>query len=284
MYVYRGDLGNIVDVYVDMEQPLLVTSAGAMRPRTAHTFYTDRPEGREDYQLLYVAEGCVYFEFRGQRQRVDKGYMVLYWPGESQYYEMYAADGAEFFWVHFTGYDVERLLAEWGIPRGENVFRVGTGSDYRWLFHQMIRELQTRRSRHEEVTRMNLRHLFLLIERHMTEEKEEPDAAFHGEIIQAMTYFERHWRENVSIEYYAKCSKITPYWFRKKFKAFTGLSPTQYLIELRMTNAMNLIENTDYNISQVAYAVGYDNPSYFCRLFRKHTGMTPLEYKKEKRK
>ena len=160
MYVYRGDLGNVVDAYVDLSQPLLVTSAGNIRPRTARKFYTTRPEGREDYQLLYVADGCVYFEFQGKEQKVDKGHIVLYWPGESQYYKMYSADNAEFFWVHFTGYDVERLLAEWGVPRGQNVFWVGTGSDYRWLFHQMIRELQTRRMHYEDVTYMNLRHLF----------------------------------------------------------------------------------------------------------------------------
>lgn len=284
MYVYRGDLGNVVDAYVDLSQPLLVTSAGNIRPRTARKFYTTRPEGREDYQLLYVADGCVYFEFQGKEQKVEKGHMVLYWPGESQYYKMYSADGAEFFWVHFTGYDAERLLAEWGITPGKNVFWVGTTSDYRWMFHQIIRELQTQRLNYDEVARMNLRHLCLLIQRHQIETEEETGADFHGEIIQAITWFERHWRENVSIEEYATRNRITPCWFRQKFKAFTGVSPIQYLIQLRMTNAMNLIENSDYNISQIAYLVGYDNPSYFRRLFRKYTGASPIEYKKEKRK
>ena len=284
MYVYRGDLGNTVDAYIDMSVPLLVTSVGNMRPRSAKRFYTTRPEGREDYQLLYVADGCAYFDFYGRRQKVEKGYMVMYWPGESQYYEMYSNDQAEFFWVHFTGSDAERLLAEWGIPRGQNVFWVGTLSDCRWMFHQMIRELQTRHAHYDEVARMNLRHLFLLIHRHLTETDEESGADFHGEIIQALSWFERHWRENISIEDYAARNRITSCWFRQKFKAFTGVSPTQYLINLRMTNAMNLIENTDYNIVQIAEATGFDNPSYFRRQFRKHTGMSPSEYKKQKHK
>lgn len=284
MYVYRGNLPNSVDGYVATDEPLLVTSAGNIRPRTAHKFYTTRPEGREDYQLLYVAEGCVYFQFRGKEHKVEKGNMVIYWPGESQYYKLYSDDGSEFYWVHFTGTDVERLLAEWGIPRGQNVFWVGTGSDYRWLFHQTIRELQTCREGYEEVTRMNLRHLCLLIKRHLSESEEEAGMDFHGEIIQAITWFERHWRESVSIEDYAARNRMTACWFRQKFKAYTGVSPTRYLINLRITNAMNLMENTDYNIAQIAEATGFDNPSYFRRQFRQYTGMAPSEYKKQKSK
>ena len=282
MYVYRGDLGNVVDAYLDMEKPLLITSAGNIRPRSVNKFYTARPEGREDYQLLYVADGCVHFEFHGEPQVVEKGHLVMYWPGESQYYKLYAADRAEFYWVHFTGYDVPRLLEEWGIPKGEHVFWVGTDSDYRWLFYQMIRELQTRQAHHEELTCMNLRHLFLLIHRHLTQ-TEEVRIGFHGEIIQALSWFERHWRENISIEDYATRNRMSPYWFRQKFKAYTGLSPMQYVLNLRITNAMNLMENTDNNISQIAEAVGYDNPAYFRRLFHKHTGMSPSEYKKSLR-
>ena len=47
---------------------------------------------------------------------------------------------------------------------------------------------------------------------------------------------------------------------------------------------MNLMENTDYNIEQIAEAVGYDNPSYFRRLFHKHTGLSPSEYKQRHKK
>ena len=51
------------------------------------------------------------------------------------------------------------------------------------------------------------------------------------------------------------------------------------LSKLRINNAMNMLDNTKYNVTQIATAVGYDNSHYFCRLFKKHTGMTPLEYR-----
>lgn len=285
MYVSRGDLGNYVDALVDHSVPLLITSAGNIRPRSARKFYTTRPEGREDYQLIYIADGCAHFRFSedGPDTVVEKGNMVLFWPGQYQHYKLYSAEYGEFYWVHFTGYEVENILTELQIPRDQNVFWVGTLSDSRWMLHQMIRELQLRQAHYEELLRMNLRHLLTLIHRNMTE-KEAPKLSFHGEIVQSLTYFERHWQDDVSIEDYAIRNRMTPCWFRQKFKEYVGCSPLQYIISLRMTNAMNLLENTDYNITQISYAVGYENVSYFRRLFQKHTGMTPGEYQRSKRK
>ena len=63
MFMYRGDIGRVVDETVDLSQPLLITSAGNIRPRSVPKFYTKRPQGQADYQLIYVANGCVHFYF-----------------------------------------------------------------------------------------------------------------------------------------------------------------------------------------------------------------------------
>ena len=54
----------------------------------------------------------------------------------------------------------------------------------------------------------------------------------------------------------------------------------QYILSLRMANAQSLLESTEYNISEIAEAVGYDNPLYFSRLFHKHIGVSPTAYRK----
>lgn len=72
-------------------------------------------------------------------------------------------------------------------------------------------------------------------------------------------------------------------WFIQNFKKITKTTPLQYIVSLRMTNAMNLLDNTNYNISQVAEAVGYENPLYFSRLFKKNIGVSPKEYRQRKK-
>ena len=59
-----------------------------------------------------------------------------------------------------------------------------------------------------------------------------------------------------------------------------GISPAQYILSLRIMNAQNLLERGVYNIREVAEVVGYENPLYFSRVFKKEVGMSPTEYRK----
>ena len=59
------------------------------------------------------------------------------------------------------------------------------------------------------------------------------------------------------------------------------MTPLQYVINLRISNAQMLLETSDYTISQIAESVGYENALYFSRLFHKQTGISPKEYRKK---
>ena len=70
--------------------------------------------------------------------------------------------------------------------------------------------------------------------------------------------------------------------FNRLFKRATGLPPSQYHIRLRLDTARRLLRETDRSVIEVANAVGYSNPSHFAQLFRKDTGITPSDYRRER--
>ena len=70
-------------------------------------------------------------------------------------------------------------------------------------------------------------------------------------------------------------------WFIRNFKDYTGSTPTQYLLSLRISNAQSLLESTSYNVTEIAEIVGYNNPLYFSRLFKKQCEVSPTEFRRQ---
>jgi len=71
--------------------------------------------------------------------------------------------------------------------------------------------------------------------------------------------------------------------FKRRFRAATGFTPVTYVQTLRMEEAKQQLETTDWPTDQVAAAVGYEDPAFFRRLFKRHTGVTPARYRQRYR-
>jgi transcriptional regulator GlxA family with amidase domain len=63
------------------------------------------------------------------------------------------------------------------------------------------------------------------------------------------------------------------------FKENMGMSPSEYIINLRINVACDLLRNHDMSVKEVAASVGYDNAHFFSKIFKKKTGTTPKKYK-----
>ena len=280
MYINSGYLNNTRVPIKDKSKPLMVGSCGTYRLRTKEKLPTWRPRGRLDYQLLYVASGKACFFFEGKEQEVPAGHMVLFQPRQEQHYEYYAVDRTEVYWVHFTGSDVKNILKHYDIPLDKNVIYSGSSATYAYIFKEMIHELQTCRTGFEELLEMYLRQIFLLIQRSWEERKPTVSSYLQEEIDYARKYFNEHYNEDISIEEYAQSRGMSVSWFLRNFKQMTMKSPMQYILTIRINNAVSLLETTDYNVTEISTIVGYDNPLYFSRIFKKQKGVSPSEYRK----
>ena len=89
MYTNVAYLHNSLTDMVDESRSLIVTSCGYYRVHSRSVVSTERPQGRRDYQLLYIAKGKGYFYFDGPDGKetiITEGNMILFRPGEIQYY------------------------------------------------------------------------------------------------------------------------------------------------------------------------------------------------------
>ena len=269
----------------DLSVPLRINNCGYYRVHTTPVIETPHPEGRNDYQLLYIAAGKGHFYFKGSKEPtiVTKGNMILFRPGEPQVYYYYAVDKTEVYWVHFTGWKVEEYLERYELPHDANVFYTGVSPDYPWIYNQMIRELQLQRVNHEDMISLYMHHIFITINRYIKERRETKNDTIN-DIERAAHYFKDNYNKQISIEQYAEEHLMSVNWFIHSFKSVMKMSPMQYIISLRIAMAKGYLENSTKNIAEISNEVGYGNALYFSRLFRKYTGMTPTEYRKKRGK
>ena len=101
-----------------------------------------------------------------------------------------------------------------------------------------------------------------------------------NEMDLARAYFRDHYNEEISIEQYAASRNMSTSWFGKSFTEAAGESPKKYITDLRMRNAQVLLETSDATVAEISRIVGYENPMYFSRLFRKSKGLSPANYRK----
>ncbi len=99
-------------------------------------------------------------------------------------------------------------------------------------------------------------------------------------IQKANQYMLEHYDKELSLEEIAKEVCLSPYYFSRFYKEESGMNFSDKLAQIRIDKAKELLKNEEFSIKDVSYMVGYTEPNYFSKIFKKATGYTASEYKK----
>lgn len=100
-------------------------------------------------------------------------------------------------------------------------------------------------------------------------------------VERARKFIDGHYHKDISLDDVSREVEISPYYFSKIFKEETGKNFIEYVTEIRMNRAKELLLGTDLSMKEICSQIGYADPNYFSRIFKKNTGITPTEYKEK---
>ena len=232
-----------------------------------------RERGRVDYQLIYIKSGSLTITENGESYIAPSGSVCLYRPREAQIYASNES-ATEFCWIHFSGSGVEEMLSFFE----KRYYTVGQFPEFLRYCNGISTEFETEKKYTELFYEGELMALIARIAARVERDKKKDDLA---KIRPALNAINSSRTSRLSNSELAELCGFSRFYFMKVFKAITGTTPQQYYISQIIDRGCYLLGSTAYNVAQISRLCGIEDSLYFSRIFKKHTGLSPLAYRKK---
>jgi AraC-like DNA-binding protein len=233
-----------------------------------------------DNLLIYCTDGIGHVETTYYQGPVKAGDILLLPRGQIHQYHADANQPWTIYWVHFEGLQAHQLIAEFKFEPDQALVSIGQQP---LLLSDLKRLLSLRQSgyRHSvynyaaALTRQILYFLALEIRSRNSMQRHN----FNLDAVQSLML------ENIdgelNLETLASSAQLSPNHFANKYKKLTGISPIKHFIHLKMERACYLLDTSHRSAKQISAELGYTDPLYFSRLFKKVIGLSPSDYRQQ---
>ncbi len=263
----------------DLTVPLILNCAGFAYMESPF----DISRTRVDYYLQFMDRGILQLKTGDEYTEFSRGQFIIHKKGSHYAYRLKkGSDPMGYYWAHFTGFDVENLLAKVGLECDKVYTCDGDLSDYFNLFNAIFREIFKREKNFEIDTASQFARLIVKLGRAINPEWKERVKTLRFK--NSLSYIHTEYMKNIDVKTLADMEELSVSRYRTLFREMTGMAPTEYIINLKIEHACELLFCTSYSVTTIANMCGYSDVLYFIRLFKKKIGVTPGKYKLSKLK
>lgn len=275
----------------DVNWGLCVLNAGCTKIKS-NNLYPDQhhPEkynfnwskGRilNEYQIIYITNGRGTFESESSGQyNIEAGTIIILFPGDRHRYKPNEETGWEEHWIGIKGEFIDRLVARDYFRINLPCFYIGFNEEVLNLFYYIIENTKHEKAGYQPLIAGAASHLLGFFH-YIQKQQSFPSERNEVVINQAKLIFRSKVNSEFSPEKAAQELKMGYSLFRKIFKSYTGLSPGQYFIMLKMDRAKELLHDPNRTIKEIAHELRFDSYFYFSKIFKEKTGFTPTAYRR----
>lgn len=243
-------------------------------------YYFSWEKGRvlNEFQINFITEGTGILENKFGTFPLKKGSIFITFPGVWHRYRPNPKIGWTETYIGFYGEMARKLISSPQFSPLNPVFNLGVKEEFLDSFLKIFDLVEKEQPGYQQIASgMVIKLLGYII-------SFEKQKGFSGKpiakIIEAIR-FEMRQNTNEEIDLMAMAEKhnVSYSFFRKMFKKYTGVSPGQYHLQLRITRAKELLVSTDKSIKEISYELGFQSIFYFSNIFKKKEGVTPSHFR-----
>ncbi len=236
------------------------------------------PGIRTYYLMHYVISGTGWYHVSKNQYRLKAGDLFLGYPNEVIYYGADIKNPWKYCWVGFSGLDIPGILKYTDFSKKNHIMHIEDPN----VPDAIISLANCYGMSMVDYFSMlgHLNNLFALLIKYS--KKEQPQAVRNIHLDRAVAYFDNCFSNSrMTIEDVAEYAEVSSNHLYRLFMEAFSLPPIKYLTQLRIREACKMIRDLPTSpISLIAYSVGYDDPLYFSKVFKKLTHVSPSEYRK----
>ncbi|RKX77297.1 MAG: hypothetical protein DRP60_06585 [Spirochaetes bacterium] len=275
----------------DIDWQVYLTSAGRQEvlPGSLYSIHKEIPssefssapwaEGQilDGYSLVYVTKGSGKFISDAQGlEGIGAGTMFLLFPGVRHWYTPDYFTGWHEYWICFNGNYPGLLVENKYFSPDKAVFNVGLSEEIVGKFHQVIESTRKDSDIFQPKLGASIIDLLaLLLDKSRENRQNSKELDF---VEKAKFLFEENIFNSIDMHAFAGNLGMEYARFRKIFKTYTGYSPYQYFLILKINKAKQLLIDRKYAIKEIAYQLSFENQYYFSRIFKSKTGYSPTNW------
>jgi len=249
-------------------------------PLTDHPsgYYFSWQNGRvlNEHQLNYITKGRGVYEDRSVHYRVQEGSIMVVPKGKWHRYRPDQRTGWTENYIGFSGLLADHFFEKASMLNQPPVIRCGEREEFIDTYYKIFDLVKKEDPGFQQIASG----LVIKLLGYMIAFRKQQQ--FSGKHIEQIIRYARfHMRQNIPREIDMKVladeQNIGYSYFRKKFKEYTGISPHQYHLELKIMRARELLVSTNKTIKEICFEVGFESSHYFSRFFKQKVGVSPSE-------
>ena len=232
------------------------------------------PHARDNYWLIFLKEGCGWYDTGGNHYRLEKGDIFIAYPNRKIRYYADADSVWSIYWVSVGAPSFEDYLSDIGVDESYPIIHVASSLALEHTFELLLETIPdlTLPSR---FTCISLLYRFLSL----LAPSNHSAVCDRNYVEKAIFFMTSHSSEPITISDVANTVGLTISYFSRLFKKKIGMRPSEWLNQYRLDRASVLLTETSMKIRDIALSVGFDDPLYFTKRFNEHFGVSPTKWR-----
>ena len=236
-----------------------------------------------EFQVIYITGGNGVFENKHGQTIVEEGSIIFLFPNEWHRYKPNKETGWSEMYIGFNGKHISHFIDQLSLTKKNSVIKTGIKEQLINCFSSIFELAKNEQTNYQLIASGNLLRFLGMLDASIKE-----DDLSHDRVSNIISKIRYTIRENIeadlNMQELASEYNLSYSYFRKMFKKYTGISPKQYHLQLKIYRAKELLLTTDKSVKEICYDLGFQSTSYFSRIFKQKLGVAPTNLKIDKQK